>query len=112
MKTYAELCLERCEKATEGPWHTAHINEDDSRSADIEGPHNECVADDVWDHDRNFIINARFDVPELARRLDAAILRLKEAAHLIHACGQIDDEEYEDELNYIRSLEALPEDGK
>ncbi len=71
--TYADECLERADKATPGPWHTGHISERFSDEADIEGRNLECIADEVRDDNRRFIIHARTDVPELARRLKKAI---------------------------------------
>lgn len=60
MKTYADECLERAEKATEGPWKSGV----------------------TYHHEQNakFIAHARTDVPELARRLKKACETIRELA--------------------------------
>lgn len=76
-KSYADQCLDRAEKATPGPWVRYHYAAwdgiEDSRRLDIC-----CFSSSDWEADDHipsnieFIINARTDVPELARRLKLA----------------------------------------
>jgi hypothetical protein len=87
MKTYADQCLERAEKATEGPW----------------SPLSDLIVGCM--DDSEFIAHARTDVTELARRLKEACdyLRLdcevSGRDHLLNCFCTIADE-----------LEAMPEE--
>lgn len=111
MKSYPDTCIERAEKATEGPWKNVGdclITEYDSNGPDghrgaspeyynctgYEGgfpiPDNRAVAD------AEFIAHARTDVPELARRLNTAIRRLRELS------VKRRDDEFTDELEAMK----------
>ena len=83
-KTYADECLERAEKATEGPWTAtsdweawavaslnAHTDVVGTLSRAYRIPSRKHLGCELRDAD--FIANARTDVPELARRLKRAI---------------------------------------
>ncbi len=76
MKTYADQCLERAEKATKGPWKAGHSYH--------------------FEKNAEFIAHSRTDVPELARRL-------KKACDLLGAlkCGHYDTEWLADELEKL-----------
>lgn len=83
MKSYADICLERASRSTEGPWKYDYGNwevecdnfESDSYRDEV------CSVGSVRDgingrtnpinptDDAEFIAHARTDVPELARRL-------------------------------------------
>lgn len=98
MKTYAEVCIERAEKATEGPWHIGYVHEDET--ADIDGPNLEPIAEEVMPENCSFIVNARKDVPELARRLKAACEYLRAIDYRIGKICVADE------------LEAIPREEK
>lgn len=79
MKTYIDECLERAEKATEGPWEAMFTFGSSDLPAAVEGPNrtlivriDEACSEQPSD-DIRFIARARMDVPELARRLKKAI---------------------------------------
>lgn len=85
MKTYADTCLERAEKATEGPWHTGHLSEVRFDHADIDSATGETIAEDVFGtYNRVFIAHSRTDVPELARRLKVACELLRDIEPYLH----------------------------
>lgn len=85
-KSYADLCIERAEKASEGPWET--------NGATVNGMY--CL--NIPDAD--FIAHSRTDVPELARRLQAVCKFLKklDQRYLFNFEKMIDE------------LEAMPEE--
>ncbi len=78
-KTYADKCLERAEKATEGPW-TVIDDEYGLRIPEVKGICEGCVGwlKPAYEEEAEFIAHSRTDVPELARRLKAAIDLLKD----------------------------------
>lgn len=109
-KTYADLCLERAEKATEGPWHDNkcgrnirnyahekklgkkfHIARYPHRTTDYPISHEEHAAN------AEFIANARGDVPELARRLTRAIELIDSLSEDFHP----DEDDKFDSVQYI-----------
>ncbi len=68
-KQELEAIKERCEKATEGPWHTA---------VSSRFPHEDCimfenkeVAEAYEYYDAEFIANARQDIPKLIAEIEA-----------------------------------------
>ncbi|GGP13446.1 hypothetical protein [Oceanobacillus neutriphilus] len=68
-KEELEAIKERCEKATEGPWHTA---------VSSRFPHEDCimfenkeVAEAYEYYDAEFIANARQDIPKLIAEIEA-----------------------------------------
>lgn len=94
-KTYADMCLERASKATEGPWGTVTYD-----GLNVIAKNNGLVCE----VNRQFIPNARFiahsrtDVVELATRL-------KRACEIIH------DEFCSQRCHpYHLELEAMPEE--
>lgn len=82
-KTYPDQCLERSEKATEGPWVTnggsAIIATDVCGQFGISSIRKKKPK---RKQDFTFIAHARTDVPELARRLKKACDALKDAYNL------------------------------
>lgn len=97
--TYADVCLERAEKATPGNWDV----HDGGEYWDIQGPEGLVVScgreGEVtvgWE-DAEFIAHARTDLPELARRLKRAISIIE----LLQSSGAYDETIFE--------LEAMPE---
>jgi hypothetical protein len=64
-RTYADICLESAEKATNGPW----IEKNDWY---IEKPNGIRLAEAYDVRNIQFIAHARTDVPELSRRLKRA----------------------------------------
>ncbi len=102
-KTYADNCLERAEKATKGPWHIGHINEDFSYFMDVDSPEGR-IAEEVHDTEAYFIVAARTSVPELARRLKRAcsIIRHQGVHHVQEKEGQF-------LINEADRLEAMPD---
>lgn len=92
-KTYADECLERAGKATEGPWSWYRESVLSSKVSpscvlSTDGYNNNY---DAESGDREFIAHARTDVPELARRLKLAIEILKSIYELeAHPATAID----------------------
>lgn len=107
-KTFADLCLERAEKATEiGQARLDEIVFKAIRPADTSFRYVfeiELRPDEIGE--LMLLAGRGLLVPELARRLNAATMRLKEAAQIIHNEKLMDDEEYQEELDYIATLEA------
>lgn len=90
-KTYADECLERAEKATEGPWESSC---DNVATSDF----HICA---TYNNDEEFIAHARTDVPELAKRLKIALKELRRAAYAI------DNEDYASQFtSIVHELEA------
>lgn len=94
-KSYADECLERADKATEGPWTMAGITIERLEIASYgRGP---CGVIHIAsmnsrnvssrETDAEFIAHARSDVPELARRL-------KKACEYLRACGYMVGNKY------------------
>lgn len=86
-KTYADTCLERASKATEGPWVWATLRQSGQwtycpaliTAAD---PIRDVIEADSYTlsllvTDAEFIAHSRTDVPELARRLNRACETLR-----------------------------------
>lgn len=73
-KTYADQCLERADKATEGPWNKVD-DEYGIRIPEVKGECEGCIGwlKPAYEEDAVFIAHARTDVPELARRLKRSI---------------------------------------
>ena len=99
--TYADLCIERAEKATEEPWvgNLLGIYSKPTKSW--------VTGDDIVmnDNDFEFITHARIDVPKLARRLKKAIDMLKTVDELY-----IITPSWRAEVAcLIEQLEAMPE---
>ena len=89
MKTYADLCLERALKATEGPWKTYKCSYSNGEACGIDPLGGFDYSMDECHHplsteNADFMSNARTDVPELARRLKIACEELK-FVHLYYA---------------------------
>lgn len=80
--TYAEACLERAEKATEGPWHRVAANVEKSK-------HGHITTTWTFPDNAEFIAHARTDVPELARRLDSACDAIRKAADALNGYGTV-----------------------
>jgi hypothetical protein len=96
MKTYADECLERASKATEGPWTREFIyirskdfpvaDTADRCEADIATVRGwghlqykgEKIAIEIQDANGEFIAHSRTDVVELARRLNRACEMLRD----------------------------------
>jgi hypothetical protein len=105
-KSYADICIERAEKATEGPWVRYHYAAWDG----IEGANRKdicCMSNSDWEADGpiadniQFIAHAREDVPELAKRLKKCIARIRFEAGLFP--------QFRNELNELADeLEAIP----
>lgn len=82
-KSYADLCLERAEKATEGPWQVSclfgsrdlPVQIDDREDNPIIKIDQECINPTP---NCEFIAHARTDVPTLSKLLNAAIAKLRE----------------------------------
>lgn len=75
--SYADQCLQRAEKATEGPWTCSDIGSIHSPSGkpiQTGGP--ECESETCYANALH-IAHGRTDVPELARRLKEAIEALR-----------------------------------
>lgn len=81
MKTYAQTCLERAEKATEGPWRFRIVNEE-TYLGNLPTP--EIVnSSGIYPNthaDFELIAHSRTDVVELARRLEKATQSLRDIA--------------------------------
>lgn len=75
MKTYAQICLERANNVTDGPWYYGHMDED-YPFADIDSAEG-AIAENVHLENASFIIHSRIDVVELANRLNLAIGTIK-----------------------------------
>ncbi len=91
-KTYADICLERAERATEGPWDvTSDLPSWAVASlkaqTDVVGTLNRAYRIPFRKNlgcelnDAEFIAHARTDVPELARRLTEACRILRLTSH-------------------------------
>lgn len=87
-KSYADQCLDRAEKATEGPWE-AQVSLSIQTEKEMEKKRNRVASVrgiTVWGKysaisckdEAEFIAHARTDVPELARRLKKACEIIKE----------------------------------
>lgn len=87
-KTFPEICLERAEKASPGPWEPMHCD------YALGG-----FADD------KFIARARDDVPELCRRLERAIQTISMLLEM-GECRQDEDCDHCVALQVIEELEA------
>jgi hypothetical protein len=80
-KTYADICLERAEKATSGPWKMSGSG----FNLEVSSPKENLIIHSVNGHkairwhevDVEFIAHSRTDVPELARRLKRAVEYLR-----------------------------------
>lgn len=104
-KTFAQTCKERAEKATEGPWHIGHVDED-SGSVEIDSVHGRLIALVEERQNQSFICNSREDVPELCRRLERACTELRLANAVIQ---QTDCYNTFQRLNKVADeLEAIP----
>lgn len=96
MKTYADTCIERAEKAPSGPWR------DDKGTLFM--PSGECFYlrclpfDSTYQNIMQLIAHARTDVPELARRLQRACEVLRDACFEGSTFGK----------DLANELEALP----
>lgn len=98
---YIDLCIERAEKATEGPWE--YDGEDlliPSTPKEGKKCYGFVAHDEQRQNDFPFIAHSRTDVPELARRLKKACeyLRLESVCSRKKILNTIADE-----------LEAMPE---
>lgn len=119
-KSYPDVCLERAEKAAEGPWSFEveadyeYILGKSFRPKRMINPTGSVIDSDEYvldllPGDAEFITHARQDVPELARRL-------KEACRLLKSAQKLLDAETGVEQNFFNSkadeLEAMPEEEK
>lgn len=91
-KSYADECLERAKKATEGPWSTLEEGDEVHAISFVEacGDPLHIALSTHTEYDADFISHARTDVPELARRLKRACETLR--GYDIHLFNQILDE--------------------
>jgi hypothetical protein len=101
-KSYPEICLERAEKATPGPWKK---DCNDDIHAFIEDEGDVCALLDAGfgyatSEDRQFIAAARTDVVELATRLRKAISLLRDYGDYLLA----------EDIEIVNELEAPPGD--
>lgn len=90
-KTYADLCLERAAKATEGPWKYQFVDDCMGMARSLSCNNEDVDVDSefwIWEQlyggddtrdsvkltleTAQFIVHSRSDVPELARRLKKA----------------------------------------
>ncbi len=76
MTTFTQQILERAEKATPGPWHICHLDEDVT-FLDIDAPLNSSIAESVHAPDAIFIAHSRVDLVEACKRLERAIGTIK-----------------------------------
>lgn len=107
-KTYADECIERAVKATEGPWeYILDENWIDSNSGLVVNP--SCGNLDKGHRITNgeFIAHSRVDVPELARRLKVSIAMNRT---LIKRVQWGDPEELNTVNEHINQLEIVPEE--
>lgn len=108
-KTYADLCLERAEKATEGPWKNFNANDgmfienETHRVASTTVSYNSYL-------DGEFIANARTDVPELAKRLNEATEELRRLNEWLVEYKGIKDQ-YDTIDSLVEKLETIPDKG-
>lgn len=100
MKSYADSCLERAEKATPGPWECSDLS-----PSYVERPGSRRMIPIMEFNDAQFISHARQDVEELARRLKRACEKLKWIANQ----GNVSKEYL---IGLADELEAMPEGGK
>lgn len=85
-KTYADQCLERAEKATEGPWECLPYGDGTNfLKWQVKDSNYYRAATAIGRETAEFIAHARTDVPELARRL-------KEACTILNSIGIPTDE--------------------
>jgi hypothetical protein len=88
-KTFADICIDRSERATDGPWEaisdlpswavaslSAQTDVVSTVNRKYRVPYRTNLGCDI--NDADFIAQARTDVPELARRLQKAINKLRE----------------------------------
>jgi hypothetical protein len=74
-QSYPDICLERAEKATEGPWK---LNWGNSCITDSTNSESIIFDENCRKPDAEFIAAARTDVPELVRRLKKACVMLNQ----------------------------------
>ncbi len=74
MKTYAQICLDRADKATPGPWEAP---EDIFPLIYCDNFQGAIAAGYDTEENRQFIAHSRTDVVELAKRLEKAIVALR-----------------------------------
>lgn len=88
--TYADTCLERAEKATEGPWNLVR-----GKWVCCEiipaGETSDSIAEYYLPKNGDFIAHARTDVPELARRLKLACDALRLTGVTLRRHGEYDE---------------------
>lgn len=108
-RNYITECLERAEKATEGPWAINH------KYGQVWAPKSQLfistetkITDTDYDDEVIFIAHARTDVPELARRLKKACEYLRGASDEFGKVSGYDCAEY-DFAMAADELEAMPE---
>jgi hypothetical protein len=111
-KTYADVCLERAENATPGPWIPQEKIWSNQYADDVYFKYKIVVNKDkekivgderTDDSNAEFIASSRSDVPELAKRLKRACEILREIhAHFSFASKTMND--------LADELEAMPED--
>jgi hypothetical protein len=103
-KSYADTCLERAEKATSGPWEV------NSKYDQIWNPSTQefIGTEDADCPATQFIVHARADVPELARRLKKACEELRLASKAVQAAGLPKVAEVMKEI--ADELESMPEE--
>jgi hypothetical protein len=101
-KTYADICLERAEKATEEPWLVKH-HRSFGNLFRLDNPQTANQFVSQYEPNREFIAHSRTDVPELSRRLKKACEALREAEGRLHGYTDKTFGDLADEL------EAIPE---
>lgn len=76
--SFADICIERAEKATQGPW----VSEWDSLAIKNVRASDQTIIHSGFPTNSDFVANARTDVPELARRLKLAVKCLRQWAEM------------------------------
>lgn len=107
---YIDQCLERAEKATEGPWKQIG-NEVVSKNHEANIKCYGIALNQQLVNNSDFIAHARTDVPELARRLKRACLRLREKADTYSHRGANVQHHLWDELRELADELEAPLEG-
>jgi hypothetical protein len=105
-KTYADICIERADKASKEPWKQYQNGDAPWPDGIQDRDGNEVIGSTIsyeqtgvyLKENAEFIAKARSDVPELARRLKRAVNYMRKLNDPV--CNKIADE-----------LEAMPEGG-
>lgn len=115
-KIYSDICLQRAEKASVGPWITEEKIWSNQRSDDVyfkykivlNGEKKKIINDASLDKaDSEFVAHARTDVPELARRLKKACEELERISTMMAQDNQMENQSLR-LSKFIEELESTP----